>query len=199
MWTANNECVGCPTETHLYTPGNSPFDEGAIIQPKVHSSSVALPRPEQSGQVMGQVGDAFSVSYGSGSASGKLVSDTVSMAERFTQQPIFGSCSNVTEGLIAGGVSGVMVLAFDNIARSKIMPFWQALAETNQLGQSPEMGFAFTRRLHTTSPSALPEYGGAFSLGKANGTLYTGSKCVAVVVTSLMLSSSRFQMSRGTP
>jgi cathepsin D len=114
----------------------------------------------------------FNVSYGSGEASGVLVSDVVSMAGYSVPNQTFAACHTVTTGLLSGGVSGIMGLGFQQIAASDSLPFWQHLAEG---GQISEMGFAFTRFLHdprSGDGEVMP--GGVATFGQANRTLYEG-------------------------
>lgn len=116
----------------------------------------------------------FQVSYGSGSAEGHLVSDTVSMAGYSLPNQTFASCDSVTPGLLAGNVSGIMGLGFEKIASSGKAPFWENLAKQNQMADG-EMGFAFTRFLHDPDSANAVEPGGVMSFGKANRTLYDGN------------------------
>jgi cathepsin D len=65
-----------------------------------------------------------------------------------------------------------MGLAFESIAKTQAMPFWQALLNGRQL-QSPEMSFALTRLVDQKhSPTEAP--GGTFTLGGTNPSLFTG-------------------------
>jgi cathepsin D len=65
-----------------------------------------------------------------------------------------------------------MGLGFDSIAQSRATPFWQALAEGNHL-TTPEMSFQFTRFVDDPSARTL-EFGGIFTLGGTNSSLFTG-------------------------
>jgi cathepsin D len=79
----------------------------------------------------------------------------------------------LSSGLIDGKLSGIMGLAFQGIANTKAVPFWQALISNNLL-TSPEFSFFITRFVN--DPSAAPEEpGGVFTLGGTNSTLYQGT------------------------
>lgn len=110
----------------------------------------------------------------------------------------FGSCNQITKGLLAGPVSGIMGLGFEKISSSKTKPFWENLAYQNKLGENQEMGFTFTRFLHYSpssssssgssgndgdggaggggDPEDIVMPGGVASFGSANQTLYTGGE-----------------------
>ncbi|CAK5272955.1 unnamed protein product [Mycena citricolor] len=74
----------------------------------------------------------------------------------------------LTQNLIQGQVSGLIGLAFQSLAQTQAVPFWQALINANQLS-SPEMSFHLLRSL---SSGDAP--GGTFTLGGTNASLYTG-------------------------
>jgi len=74
--------------------------------------------------------------------------------------------------LLDGSNAGIMGLAFDTIANTGAVPFWQTLAQGGQLS-TPEMSFWFTRFLGDTSAQE-EEFGGIFTLGGQNQTLFTG-------------------------
>lgn len=77
-----------------------------------------------------------------------------------------------TSSLLSGSVSGIMGLAFEQIASTQATPFWQALVSGNQL-TSPEMSFWLAR--HRGDKNVQPEEsGGVFTLGGTNSTLFTG-------------------------
>jgi cathepsin D len=79
----------------------------------------------------------------------------------------------VSSGLIKGKLSGIMGLAFQGIADTRAVPFWQGLIANNQL-TNPEFSFFITR--FNGKKSAVPEEpGGVFTLGGTNSTLYKGN------------------------
>ena len=72
--------------------------------------------------------------------------------------------------LLDGTDAGIMGLAFDTIANTGATPFWQTLAQGSQL-KTPEMSFWITR----VGQDAQDEtFGGVFTLGGQNQTLYSG-------------------------
>ena len=76
-----------------------------------------------------------------------------------------------TPDLVQTPVSGLMGLAFQGIASTGAVPFWQALINDNQLS-TPEMSFWLARDTTGTTNSFVP--GGMFTLGGTNSTLFTG-------------------------
>ena len=85
--------------------------------------------------------------------------------------------------LLDGSNAGIMGLAFDTIANTGATPFWQTLATTNQF-TTPEMSFWFTRLLDDPTAQA-DEFGGIFTLGGQNKTLYTGDVDFLPLVTNV--------------
>ena len=85
--------------------------------------------------------------------------------------------------LLDGSNAGIMGLAFDTIANTGSIPFWQTLATSNQL-TTPEMSFWFTRLLDV-STAQEEEFGGVFTLGGQNKTLYTGDVDFLPLVTNV--------------
>jgi len=85
----------------------------------------------------------------------------------------FGAVNQVTQGLLTQPYSGLIGLAFQTIASSGAMPFWQQLAVTNQLPE-PLMAFFLRRYRDDFSASAIEYDGGEFSLGYTNSSLYVG-------------------------
>lgn len=163
FWLAAPDCSGCPS-------GIETFDGSS-------SSSFS------------NLSESFSISYGSGSASGYLVSDTVQMAGFEVTSQTFGMhatvsyanyatdigvgvCDTVESGLIDSPVSGLLGLAWKGLSSSGATPFWEQLYESNVL-DSPVMGFYLSRYLNVSQASSL-ESGGTFTLGALNTSLYTG-------------------------
>ncbi|KAG7093524.1 hypothetical protein E1B28_007198 [Marasmius oreades] len=114
----------------------------------------------------------FSIVYGSGFASGRLVSDTVQMAGFSVSNQVFGLCNNVSQDLLSYPVSGLLGLAFQTIAASEATPFWEALVKDGTW-DSPLMAFQLTRYANMTRGKSL-EPGGSFTMGFVNSSLYTG-------------------------
>lgn len=84
-----------------------------------------------------------------------------------------GVVSNVTDGLLDSPVSGLMGLAFQSIASSGATPLWQSLVRTNGTLDAPLMAFQLTRYVNDSSVRTV-EYGGTFTVGSTNTSLYTG-------------------------
>jgi cathepsin D len=79
---------------------------------------------------------------------------------------------DTTDGIFDGTAAGFMGLAFQSIASTEALPFWQALVNNNQF-TSPQMSFWLTRFLNNNDAQAA-EPGGVLTLGGSNTTLYTG-------------------------
>ena len=78
----------------------------------------------------------------------------------------------MTTGLVTAPVSGLMGLAFQSLASTGATPFWQAVTNANLLSTS-EMSFWLARDLNPVSETSLG-YGGIFTLGGTNSTLFSG-------------------------
>ena len=76
---------------------------------------------------------------------------------------IFAVCDRVSQGLLTSPVSGLLGLAFQSIAASGAIPFWQTLASSGAWDE-PLMAFHLTRFLNV-STAEVEEYGGSFSMG----------------------------------
>ncbi|KAL0955128.1 hypothetical protein HGRIS_004041 [Hohenbuehelia grisea] len=115
---------------------------------------------------------AFSITYGSGDASGTLGQDVVQMAGFSVPNQVFAVCDQVSEGMLDEPVSGLLGLAFQKIASSGASPFWETLAAAGAWDE-PLMAFQLSRFMNDSSASDL-EPGGSFTLGSVNTSLYTG-------------------------
>ncbi|KAJ3545989.1 hypothetical protein NM688_g5560 [Phlebia brevispora] len=111
--------------------------------------------------------------YGSGSAHGILGRDTVQFAGFEVENQAFGVVSNVTNGLLDTPVSGLLGLAFQTIATSGTVPFWESLVQAPGTLDEPLMAFQLTRYVNDSGVRAV-EAGGTFTLGATNTSLYTG-------------------------
>ncbi|KAF8169784.1 aspartic peptidase domain-containing protein [Pholiota molesta] len=113
------------------------------------------------------------IQYGSGSVTGSLSQDTVSMGGFTVPSQSFLNIDTITGIILSDdplGASGLMGLAFATLARTRATPFWEALATSNQLS-SPEMAF-WLARSQNLQVEDVP--GGAFTLGGTNSSLFTG-------------------------
>lgn len=163
LWVAGSGCTTCgntPT-LDLSTSSNSrrQFGSGSSSNPP-SSSLTNLKAP-------------FSITYGSGAASGTLVQDVVSMAGFSVVDQVFAVCDDVSDGLLNDPVSGLMGLAWNTIASSGAKPFWQTLAEKSGVWDEPLMAFQLTR-FNNDSSAKSEEHGGSFTLGFTNSSLFTG-------------------------
>ncbi|KAH9006684.1 acid protease [Lactarius hengduanensis] len=146
LWLATTVCASCPSGTPEFDP----------------SKSTSL----QTGT------DPISLKYGSGSAAGTIARDTITMGPFTVNQQIFVAVTDITSGLIEGALAGIMGLAFQGIASTDALPFWQALVNDN-LFTNPEFSFFITRFVDDASAKD-EEPGGVLTLGGTNTTLYQG-------------------------
>ena len=79
----------------------------------------------------------------------------------------------MTTGFVNAPVSGLMGLAFQALARTGALPFWQAATNGN-LFNSPEMSFYLARNPKPETETSLA-YGGVFTLGGTNATFFSGN------------------------
>jgi len=116
--------------------------------------------------------DPVVIRYGSGTVSGTVSQDIVGTGGFMVPNQTFLSVTRTSANLLRGSLSGIMGLAFSTIAASGATPFWQVLLEENLLS-APEMSFQFTRFLNVDG-AGDEEYGGVFTLGGTNSSLYQG-------------------------
>ncbi|KAF8972676.1 aspartic peptidase A1 [Flammula alnicola] len=146
LWIADSACItGCESVPTFDSASSSTF----------HNQSTS-----------------FSITYGSGRAAGSLGSDVVQMAGFSVANQVFALCNLVSSGLLNNPVSGLLGLAFQTIASSKATPLWETLV-TSGAWDSPLMAFQLTRFLNDSSVQSQ-EFGGSFSMGFTNTSLYTG-------------------------
>ncbi|KAK0462521.1 aspartyl protease [Desarmillaria tabescens] len=149
LWVADTNCLSCSSSTPLFNSQSS-----STLQTASGSNSQTTIR------------------YGSGAVAGTLSSDTVAMGGFTVNQQTFLAVDQTTSSLLSGSVSGIMGLAFEQIASTQATPFWQALVNGNKL-TSPEMSFWLARHRGETNVQS-EESGGVFTLGGTNSTLFTG-------------------------
>ena len=152
LWVTAPGCTTC-------TPGSTNFNSGA-------STSFQLGQ-DNSGQPV-----RVTITYGSGSVAGNLVRDTVAMGGFQVQNQPWILVDQTSTILLDSSKAGIMGLAFDTISNIGAIPFWQNLAQGGQLS-TPEMSFWFTRLLNDQSAQE-EDFGGIFTLGGQNQTLFTG-------------------------
>lgn len=66
-----------------------------------------------------------------------------------------------------------MGMAFQTIAASGAVPFWEAIVNSKNALDSPLMAFHLTRMVNSSQAREL-EFGGTFTFGAVNNTLFTG-------------------------
>jgi cathepsin D len=144
-WLADSDCSvsdGCPSNVAAYSiPTSTTAD--------VSSTS-------------------FRVNYGSGSATGLLVRDTVELAGYSVSNQVVAAVNATTGGLLTAPVSGLMGLGFQPIAASRATPWWQNAGIR-------EFGFALTRFVNDTSARVL-EPGGVMVVNGVNTSLFSASR-----------------------
>jgi cathepsin D len=113
------------------------------------------------------------ITYGSGSVAGTLGSDTVTMGGFTVDAQTLLIADRESPDLVQSPVSGLMGLAFQALASTQALPFWQALLNGNQLS-APEMSFWLARDTSTNINSSSLVPGGVFTLGGTNSTLFSG-------------------------
>lgn len=163
LWVTSSACTTCDRDTPS-------FNEAASSTFQAAQDSTGQPVP-------------VSITYGSGAVAGDLVRDTVAMGGfQMPRQPWL-LVDQTSANLLTGTNAGIMGLAFDTIANTGAVPFWQALADGNQL-TTPEMSFWFTRLLGDQN-AQVEDFGGVFTLGGQNQTLYTGDVEFLPLVTNV--------------
>jgi cathepsin D len=151
LWVATSGCQGCSSQTPVYNAAQSSSNQGA--------SGTNGPQ-------------TTTIRYGSGQVSGTIGQETVSMGGFTIQNQVFLEVDRVSQGLVDNTLSGIMGLAFDTISSTRSTPFWQALTNGNQL-QDPEMSF-WLNRVRNDPNAQQNEFGGIFTLGGTNSTLFSG-------------------------
>lgn len=120
---------------------------------------------------------AFTISYGSGRVEGTLASDTITLAGHTSSTQTLAIATEVTQGLLDTNVDGIMGFGFKSLSTSGATPFWQASG-------ADEFAFYLRSDSVSTASSSSPtigsraysetQYGGIFTLGGTNSSLYQG-------------------------
>jgi cathepsin D len=154
LWVADTSCTDCQ--------GDALFDPSASTS--YQASTVGT-----------------TIRYGSGSVSGQLAQDVVSMGGFTISNQVFCTCfpsfplvGRIPSRLltVAADSQTTRLINFQAIAATRALPFWEALTNGGEL-TSPEMSFYLTRFRGVRSVSE-EEPGGTFTLGGTNSSLYTG-------------------------
>ncbi|GAA5923912.1 pepsin-like aspartic protease [Sporobolomyces koalae] len=148
LWIASTNCsslTGCSTTTPLYN---------------TTQSSTRL-----------EMNTTFSVKYGGGSASGEIWQDYVGFAGYNVSSQAFALIQDIDGDLLGQGISGLMGLGWQQLAASRVTPFWQNLYAASVL---PFPGFAVSlTRYNNVSTAAAVEPGGSLTIGYLNASLYS--------------------------
>jgi len=161
LWVPSKECTTCPQNTPR-------FDKAA--------SSTYQVVLDPSGQPV-----QSTITYAAGTVTGDVSKDTVEMGGFQVQaQPWLLVCKT-TGDLFSTPNDGIMGLGFESISAFGANPFWQNLVDQHQLA-APEMSFYLAR--HLDNPNAQgDEFGGIFTLGGRNQTLFQGTPEFLPVLT----------------
>ncbi|KAF9527359.1 aspartic peptidase domain-containing protein [Crepidotus variabilis] len=151
LWVAATTCANCGSDIQLFNPSSSSTFKGSAS---------------------GSQNSNIDIQYGSGQVQGSLSSDTVSMGGFTVASQTFLAVDKLSSGLVDGAVAGILGLAWEPLASTQATPFWQTLFQNNALS-SPEMSFWLTREINNPK-AAVQTYGGVFTLGGTNTTLYSG-------------------------
>ncbi|KZT72029.1 acid protease [Daedalea quercina L-15889] len=116
---------------------------------------------------------SFSITYGSGSATGSLAQDTVQMAGFAITSQTFAVVDEITQGVLTSPISGLFGLAWQQLAASGATPFWEALTQSNDTLTDKVFGIQLAR-YGNDSDAQSQEPGGTFTLGAVNTSLFTG-------------------------
>lgn len=150
MWVAASECSsdGCP-------PSINKFD-----------SSKSKTIKKSSGN--------FQVSYGTGAITdGRLVADTVSLANFTIDSLTFAEALGVQKHTISAPASGIMGLGFESLSSSGATPFWQVLMIQNKV-EERLFSFQLAYNIHRAKASDDINPGGIFTLGVLDKSQYSG-------------------------
>ena len=96
----------------------------------------------------------------------------MSVAGKTASSQTFALATAVTAGLLNSEISGIAGLGFQSLSTSQTPPLWSNVGLTSG---AEEFAFFLNRQIQTAASSDLEQYGGVFSLGGANSTLYQGA------------------------
>ncbi|OCF32627.1 endopeptidase [Kwoniella heveanensis CBS 569] len=119
------------------------------------------------------VSSTFSIEYGSGTASGNLVQDLVTLGGFSVASQTFAACNEVSSGLLSTGVSGIMGLSWQALAYSKATPWWITLAKSSSWSE-PLFAFHLARYRNVANASPVEPDGGVATFGFLDSSLYSG-------------------------
>lgn len=148
LWVADSSCNNCPPSITL-------FD---------HTKSTSF-NPSNA---------AATIPYGQGKVSGQVIQEVVNMSGLSVPSQTILAATVLAQDIVSAPASGLMGLAFAGLAATKSTPFWQSLSNSGQLASS-EFAFQLTRERGNPNPVTTAGYGGLFTLGGTNTSLFTGS------------------------
>nr|AOR51687.1 aspartic peptidase [Phaffia rhodozyma] len=114
---------------------------------------------------------AFEITYGSGDASGYLVSDTVSLAGISETSQTLAVVTEISSGLLSSPLSGIMGMGFEALSSSNSVPWWQAESST---WTSKVFAFELARYRNIATATDFETQGGYIDLGALNASHYSG-------------------------
>ncbi|PWN19978.1 acid protease [Microstroma glucosiphilum] len=114
----------------------------------------------------------FSIQYGSGSVTGTLFADTMSLGGHTVYNATMAAVTDVESGAINSPASGIIGMGFQQLATSGATPFWEVLAKSNVLSV-PAFTFQLARN-QDVSTATTQSAGGIFTLGEIDSSQYTG-------------------------
>lgn len=145
---ATSPCTGCETTTRLYS---------------ANASSTAT-----------ELGTPFSITYGTGSASGTLVTDLVSIGGLNVSATTIAACTTVNDLLTESYESGLLGMGWRALANSGATPLLEQLYQNGELDE-PVFGMAFASWSSDQAAYDSAQHGGMLSIGGVNPYLYSGA------------------------
>jgi len=130
------------------------------------TSATGTPFTPSSSSTFKSNSNTFQITYGSGSASGTIGTDTITQGSYTVTNQAFAVVNRATSGLLSGDVSGIMGMAFQSLASTNSAPFWQS-------AKIDTFAFGITRFVNISSATDV-EPGGVMTLGGINTTLFQG-------------------------
>ncbi|OSX65970.1 hypothetical protein POSPLADRAFT_1177440 [Postia placenta MAD-698-R-SB12] len=157
LWVVSTSCTECEEED------TAAFNPSASSSFKLNTTT-----PSTFGAPHGDI----VLSYGSGSVTGKVASDTVTYGNMTVQAQTFVAVDAMDEAFFELNTTGILGLAFQGLSATQSVPFWQALVNAGELS-NPEMSFYLIR--DDGEPFATyDEFGGVFTLGGTDSSLFIG-------------------------
>ncbi|ORY76244.1 aspartic peptidase domain-containing protein [Leucosporidium creatinivorum] len=182
--------LGTPPQTHevlmdtgsadlvvLSTLTSIPLPSGGTADACSTNCIITAPLYDPSNSSSAEVtSQPVSITYGTGSAEGVLVSDSMGFGGWEANQTFIASPPSLASALVSSpDQTGLLGLAWQGLSESGAMPFVQSLFEAGSL-EEPVMGFGLAPldARSVPDPSAVVP-GGILSLGTTLPSLYTGS------------------------